>query len=121
MDDTPHHLRIETYYISKVQELKDHTLGMVELALPEDQRTVRQEDWEQLLYSPRGQFQVLFASLDCVKPKIGEEVHQRLVRMAKEAEQLFNAGDARAFAFKVQDMGDMAWMPKRGVKERGVA
>ena len=121
MSETPRHLQIETYYLSEVQDVKDHVLGMVELALPENERIVRNEGWERLLYSPEGQFQVLFASLHRIKPQIGDDMHARLISMAKEAELDFVSGDKRAFAFKLQDMDDLAWKPMRANKGTTVA
>lgn len=109
MDETPRHLRIETYFLNEIEHVKNHVFGMLELGLPECERTPRREEWEQLLYSPESQFEVLFSSLARIKPQVGVQMYERLVSMGKEAEAEFRQGDVQAFAFKLQDMVDLGW------------
>ena len=109
--EVPRHLRIETYFLDEIQHLKDHVLGMVELADAEwhNERLKMREDWEQLTGSFEGQFAILFGSLNLIRPQIGTEMYERLHTMGCEAKRLLKAGKNREGAFLLQDMDDLGW------------
>jgi len=108
---TPRHLQIETYYLSEIQHVKNHVLGMLELAIPDwlEEKLADAEDWERLTRSFDGQFQILFGSLELIKPQLGDEMHRQLMSMASDAKTLFLSGDERGAAFKLQDMDELGW------------
>jgi hypothetical protein len=111
IEETPRHLRIETYFLDEIQHLKNHVLGMILLADPEwhSQRLEEMEDWERLTRSFEGQFQILFGSLERIKPQIGEEMHERLYTMGAEAKRMLEDGRYRDGAFLLRDMDDLGW------------
>ena len=116
MDEQPRHLRLETYYLSKVQDIKDHILGMLELALPEADRTGRSEDWQQILYSPKGQFGVLFASLELIRKTVGEETYGFLRLKSDQLQSTFDAADWQKFADIVHELDTASWLPRPKLK-----
>ena len=111
MQKTPRDLRIETYFLVEIQHLKNHVLGMVELADSEWHRQSlgAMEDWERLTRSFDGQFEILFGSLDLIKAQIGDEMHKRLSGMGAEAKRLLENGRNREGAFLLQDMDRLGW------------
>lgn len=109
--ETPRHLRIETYFLHEIAHLKDHVFAMVELSDPEwhEQELKKMEDWRRLTRSFEGQFEILFGSLELIKPQIGDEMHDRLHAMGCEAKRLLESGQYREGAFLLQDMKDLGW------------
>lgn len=121
--ETPRHLRIETYYLKEISHVKDRLVGMIELAMPDylEERLKNAEDYMKLTRSFEGQFQILFGSLDLIRPQIGDENYEKLVSMANEARSSLIAGDYKAGAFKFQEMEKMAWKKKPKSKAQSIA
>lgn len=121
--ETPRHLRIETYYLKEISHVKDRLVGMIELATPDylEECLKDAEDYVRLTRSFDGQFQILFGSLDLIRPQIGDENYVKVISMANEARSSLIAGDYKAGAFKLQEMKKMAWKKKPKSKAQSIA
>ena len=116
MTEQPRHLRLETYHLNKIQDIKDHVLGMLVLALPEGDRPRKDQDWEQLLYSPEGQFGVLFGSLKLIRDQVGEEAYGFLQLMAGQLKSTHDEADWQRFADTVHQLDTASWLPRPKLK-----
>jgi len=122
LPDVPGPIHIETFFMDEIQHVKDHvhlrfTLCFASLDKLRAEQLAEMPNWQRLIRSREGQFQILFGSLERLEPQLGDDTHRTLVTLAKEAESFLLADNRDAALSKLEEMAYTGWS-KRSRKAR---